>query len=286
MAKLENRNIVITGSSHGLGRAIARSAAAAGANLLLSGRDEQALEETRAVAAEAGSKKVVTVAADVRSPSDVERVFHCAATEFGELHGLVNNAGVWGPKGRVENVSWEDWRAAIETNLYGVVLCTRAALPLLRAAGRAKIVNTSGGGATAPMPFVSAYAASKAAVVRFTETLAGELQDEGISVNALAPGALNTRMLDEILEAGPEKVGLTMYERALKQQAEGGASIERAAECCVYLLSEASDGITGKLISAVWDPWEILGEHQEELGRTDVYTLRRIIPEDRGLKFT
>jgi NAD(P)-dependent dehydrogenase (short-subunit alcohol dehydrogenase family) len=114
------------------------------------------------------------------------------------------------------------------------------------------------------------------------ETLAEEVKPEGIDVNSIAPGALNTRLLDEVLDAGPDKVGKTFYERALKQKAEGGAPLERGAELAVLLASAASDGLTGKLISAIWDPWEYFPEHLDDLQKTDVYTLRRIVPKDRG----
>ncbi len=114
------------------------------------------------------------------------------------------------------------------------------------------------------------------------ETLAVEVKTEGIDVNTIAPGALNTRLLDEVLQAGPEKVGQVFYDRALKQKAEGGAPLERGAELAVYLASSASNGLTGKLISAVWDPWEQFADHTDDLQKTDIYTLRRIVPKDRG----
>jgi NAD(P)-dependent dehydrogenase (short-subunit alcohol dehydrogenase family) len=196
--------------------------------------------------------------------------------------GVVNNAGMWGPKGRIEDVDWDEWQYTVEVNLFGVLHVCRAVVPVFRKQGHGKIVNLSGGGATAPMPHLSAYAATKAAVVRFTETLAGEVRDAGIDVNAMAPGALNTAMLDELLAAGPEKIGRDHYERALKQKASGGSSLSRAAALCVRLLSEETNGITGRLISAVWDPWEKFSEFQKDLAASDVYTLRRITPADRG----
>ena len=202
---------------------------------------------------------------------------------FGRLDVLVCNAGVHGPKGPVEDVDWKQWTQAVNINVMGTVLCCRTFLPLLRRSKRGKVLLLSGGGATKPMPFLSAYAASKAAVVRFGETLAEELRQSSIDVNCIAPGALNTRMLDDILEAGPEKVGREMYEASLRQKESGGAPLGRAAELCVYLASDAADGITGKLISAVWDPWPELGDHRADLERSDVYTLRRITPRDRGL---
>ena len=140
----------------------------------------------------------------------------------------------------------------------------------------------SGGGATSPLPFISSYAASKAALVRLTETLANEVGSYGIEINAIAPGALNTRLLDQVLEAGADSVGNDFYEKALKQKKEGGASLSRGAALCAYLASEKSGKINGKLISAIWDPWENLVKHFENSSSEDIYTLRRIIPKDRG----
>jgi NAD(P)-dependent dehydrogenase (short-subunit alcohol dehydrogenase family) len=148
--------------------------------------------------------------------------------------------------------------------------------------GYGKIVQLSGGGATNPLPGLSAYAASKAAVVRFAETLAEELRERHVDVNAVAPGALNTRMLDEVLAAGPQKVGQAFYERAVQQQRSGGVPLERGAALAVWLASAASDGVTAKLLSAVWDPWSDLSKHLDDLA-SDVYTLRRIVPGDRGM---
>jgi NAD(P)-dependent dehydrogenase (short-subunit alcohol dehydrogenase family) len=197
---------------------------------------------------------------------------------------LVNNAGVYGPKGAIEDVDLDEWVRAIEINLFGTVYMCRAVIPIFKANKYGKIVNLSGGGATAPLPRISAYAASKAAVVRMTDTLAEELRDWNIDVNAIAPGALNTRLLDEVLSAGPEKVGKTFYERSLKQRDEGGAPIEKGAALAVFLGARESDGISGRLISAVWDNWQNLPARREQISGSDVFTLRRIVPKDRGMQ--
>ncbi len=220
--------------------------------------------------------------ADVSKRDDVDRLISSALAKFSQIHILVNNAGVYGPKGRIEDVDWDEWVQAVEINLLGSILIAKALLPHFRAHHYGKIIQLSGGGATSPLPFISAYAASKAGIVRFMETLAEEVKTEGIDVNSIAPGALNTRLLDEVLEAGPDKVGKAFYERALKQKTEGGTPLERGAELAVFLASAASDGLTGKLISAMWDPWEHFPEHWDDLKKTDIYTLRRITPKDRG----
>jgi NAD(P)-dependent dehydrogenase (short-subunit alcohol dehydrogenase family) len=283
--QLADRFAVVTGASQGLGFAIAHRFVQEGASVLLWARTAGDLEDAaqRIRAAAAPGAQVLAESADVSSEADVGRIAEIIEKRFGKLDILVSNAGVQGPKGATEEVGWDAWSHTISVNLFGTVLCCRAFLPLLRKSTRGKILLLSGGGATKPMPFFSAYAASKAAVVRFGETLAEELREAGIDINSIAPGALNTRMLEEVLSAGPEKVGRSYYEASQRQKESGGAPIERAADLCVYLASSESDGITGKLISAIWDPWTDFEAHRQDLQKTDVYTLRRIVPGERGL---
>ena len=178
----------------------------------------------------------------------------------------------------VDEVDWDQWCERWRSTGIGA----DAVRSFRTSGGYGKIVQISGG--AGPIRFRDGcHAASKAGIVRFVETLAEEVRQSGIDVNAIAPGALNTRLLEEILESGPEKVGRAFYERSLAQKHHGGTPPERAAALAVFLGPAASDGITGKLISAVWDPWEDLPQYRENLDRTDVYTLRRILPKDRGM---
>lgn len=282
---LVNRAAIITGASQGLGLEISRAYVSAGASVLLCARDGAILERARLeveALAKPGQQVLVQVA-DVSQRADVEKLTATALKNFPHLHILVNNAGVYGPMGAIEELDWDAWTHAIEINLFGSVLMCRAVLPHFKARHYGKIVQLSGGGATNPLPRISAYAASKAAVVRFAETLAEETREFTIDVNTIAPGALNTRLLDEVLEAGPEKVGSSFYERSLKQKTQGGAPLDQGGRLAVFLGSAASDGITGRLISAMWDPWEDLPKHLDDLQDSDVYTLRRVVPKDRGL---
>jgi len=284
-ASLAGRTALITGATHGLGLEIARAYLLAGAQgVYICGRDraalEAALDELRESARAA--QHVGGAVADVADADAVQRLAADAMSALGGITILVSNAGVQGPKGALEAVDWREWVRTIEINLLGSVLVARSLIEHFKQRGYGKIVQLSGGGATAPMPSLSAYAASKSAVVRFAETLAVELRGHGVDVNALAPGALNTRMLDEVLEAGPHRIEPAYYERALQQQKSGGVPLARGAALAVFLGSAGSDGISGKLISAVWDPWTELSEHRDDLSG-DVYTLRRIIPADRGL---
>jgi NAD(P)-dependent dehydrogenase (short-subunit alcohol dehydrogenase family) len=222
---------------------------------------------------------------DVTDRSAVDTTVQQAIDELGGLHILVNNAGVYGPFGPIEDTDWTEWVHAVEINLFGSVIVMRAVLPHLKGQGHGKIIQLSGGGATNPLPGISAYAASKAAIVRLTETVAEECKNERIDVNAIAPGALNTRMLDEVLAAGPDKVGAEYYARALRQKQDGGAAFNHAADLAVFLASAASDGITGRLISALWDDWACWPQHLSELESSDVYKLRRITGRERGFSW-
>lgn len=276
---------LITGANRGLGLEIARSLVRAGAGVMLCARDGAALrhvaEELQREASE--GQRVLWQAADVSSANDVTRLVERAISELPGLHVLVNNAGIYGPMGAIEDVDWKSWVEAIEINLLGSVLMARAVVPHFKRQRYGKIIQLSGGGATNPMPRISAYAVSKAAVIRFAETLAEECREFGIDVNAIAPGALNTRLLDQVLSAGPEAVGPMFYEQATRQKADGGAPLQKGADLAVFLASQESNGITGRLVSAVWDPWETLPQRRAELAKSDVYTLRRIVPKDRGM---
>ncbi|MGI2033767.1 SDR family NAD(P)-dependent oxidoreductase [Rhizobium panacihumi] len=283
--QLAGRIAIITGANQGLGFEIAKAYAAEGASLMVCARNEELLSQAAADlrANTAQGQKIISQSADVSKQEDVEAVVAATLAELGGCDILVNNAGVYGPKGDIEDIDWSDWIRAMEINVFGSVMMSRAVLGHFKARGYGKIIQLSGGGATNPLPRISAYATSKAAIVRFAETLAEEVRGLGIDVNCIAPGALNTRMLDEILEAGPEKVGQSFYDKSLRQKEGGGAPLDAGAGLAVFLASAKSDGISGKLISAIWDNWEQWPAHRDELSRSDAYTLRRIAGRDRDM---
>jgi NAD(P)-dependent dehydrogenase (short-subunit alcohol dehydrogenase family) len=282
--KLKGRFALITGASQGLGAEIARQYVANGASVMLCARSADRLGEQRETLAPllAPDARIIAITADVGETKDVDAIFAKVRAEFPRLDILVNNAGVYGPMGNIEDIDWDEWVDAIRINLIGLVYISRAAMPIFRAQRYGKIVNISGGGATNPMPAITAYATSKAAVVRFTESLALECRDDHIDVNAIAPGALVTRMMDQLLAAGPDKVGEKFYNRMKKIAEEGGTPLDVGAALCVFLGSSESDGITGKLIAAQWDRWEDWPQHLDDLNASDVYTLRRITGRDRN----
>lgn len=283
--KLVGRTAIVTGASRGLGKAIAAALVDEGADVMLAARDADVLAEAAReleAARPAPTQRIVWQTADVANAGDVERLVTSTVDQLGRLDVLVCNAGVYGPLGAIEDVDWQEWAKAIEINLLGTVLCCRAAIPVMRRQGSGKIIVLSGGGATAPLPRFSAYAASKAGVVRFAETLAEEVKESGIDVNSVAPGALDTRLLDQVIEAGPESVGAAFYARALTWKDGGSTPLNVGADLVTFLASPESDGITGRLIAAVWDPWRDFPAQRDRIAGSDVYTLRRIVPEDRG----
>jgi len=283
---LKKLNALITGSSQGLGKVIAEHFLRNGANVALCARNEKELLATRdELAALYPGQKVIAKACDVSDEKQVNELVKFALGRLVSIQALVLNAGIYGPMGPTETVSLDEWRRAVDINLYGVLLPCRALIPHFKKIGFGKIVVLSGGGATNPLPNISAYAASKAAVVRLMETLAEELRPFDVDVNAIAPGALATRLVDEVIAAGPEKVGAAFFEKNKTWKEKGAVPLELGASLAVYLASTDSDGITGKLISAQWDPWKDLQQHREELANSDIYCLRRIVPEDRGKKW-
>jgi 3-oxoacyl-[acyl-carrier protein] reductase len=285
MKVLDGLVAIITGGGHGLGAAITEYYVAAGASVMICGRNCASLEAVKAKLQPslAAGQRVEIMAADVTVPEQVDALVAETLKRLGWIDALVNNAGIYGPMGRIDEIDWKDWIEAISINLMGTVYPCRAVLAHYLERGRGKIINISGGGATNPLPRISAYAASKAAVVRFTETMALEIKDRGIDINAIAPGLLATRLTDQLLAAGPAKVGQAFYERISSSIKDGGTPLAVPAKLCVWLASAASDGVTGKLIAAVWDPYESFPQHLAELNSTDIYTLRRIVPKDRGM---
>jgi NAD(P)-dependent dehydrogenase (short-subunit alcohol dehydrogenase family) len=280
--KLKNNNALITGGSQGLGRVIAEHFLRAGASVAICARGEKDLFATRdELAKQFPAQKVLAQTCDVSDETQVNALAAFVRRELGPLHTLVLNAGIYGPMGATESVDFAAWKRAVEINLFGVLLPCRAFIPFFKQAWRGKIIVLSGGGATNPLPNISAYAASKAAVVRLVETLAEELRPFNVDVNAIAPGALATRLVDEVLAAGPEKVGAAFYEKNRQWKETGATPLELGARLAVYLAGSQSDGISGKLISAQWDPWEKLHEFKNDL-KGDIYTLRRIVPKDRA----
>jgi 3-oxoacyl-[acyl-carrier protein] reductase len=285
IGELEGKRAIITGASRGLGAAIADALWQYGADVLLVARSKANLRElgNRLLASRKGAQSVHLFAADLREPNTPQGIFSEARRIWPRIDVLVNNAGIIGPIGTLADNDWGEWRDAIQLNLLAPAALCRLAIDWMRTdGGGGSIINLSGGGATSPRPRFSAYATAKCGLVRFSETIATEVADLGIRVNCVAPGAMNTEMLQAILRAGADRVGRDEFDKTVKMIAAGATDPRIAAKLVVYLATEKSAGVTGKLISAVWDPWRNLHEHIDDLRTTDIYTLRRVVPNDRG----
>ncbi|MBI4887699.1 MAG: SDR family oxidoreductase [Acidobacteria bacterium] len=285
MTPLEGRTALVTGATGALGAAIAHAGAHAGARLLVSGRQPDALAALARTLSTQHRADVVAAPCDLSSGDEVRKLADAAHARFGGLDILVNAAAVLGPIGPSWDNDPTEWDRTVHITLCAAVQLCQRCLPLMPlAGGRGKIINISGGGATSPRPGFSAYAAAKTALVRFSETLAAELGERPIDVNCVAPGFVKSAMTRAVIEAGPARAGRDEYEKAVATADAATDDAPRAAALCVFLASAAGDGITGRLISAHWDPWALLGEHRADLQGTDVYTLRRILPRDRGFE--
>lgn len=272
-------NLLVTGSSSGIGRALVERLLASGHTVWGLARSDQ----SDLASAHAG--RFHRVRCDVSVWPQVAAAVRSVADVTDQLDGLVACAGVQGEVGPALSVEPEKWSATVRTNLDGTYFAIRGFAGLLLKSRRAKIVCLSGGGATKARANFSAYGAAKTALVRLVENIAEENRGRPLDINAIAPGAINTRLTDEVVRLGPAVVGQAEYDTAVKQLASGGGSLDRALGLIEYLLSPRSDGITGRLLAAPWDPWPTLDAHASELASSDIYTLRRIVPEDRGRKF-
>ena len=285
--KLKGKIALVTGASQGLGFNIAQRFVAEGASVVICARSSADLElaKNQLLAMIGKDQQLLALSCDVSSTGDVDRMFQQIIDRFGTLDIVVSNAGIYGPLGPIDEVNWDEWLQAIAINLSGSAYVLRKSVIIMKPQGFGKIIQLSGGGATQPHPFANSYAASKAAIVRLAETIAEELRGMGIEINSIAPGALNTRLFEQILEAGPKLVGQSFYDRTLRQKETGGAGFDDAVDLTVFLASSASDGISGKLISAVWDKWVEFPGQIDALASSDVFTLRRITEQERPTAF-
>jgi len=274
--------VVITGSSSGIGHAIARRLVQDGHNVWGIARRKQ----VRSTYDSTLKGRFRSSIADVSKASSLLKTASQIEKKWMSVDALIICAAIQGPIGPATASDPTHWSETIRTVLDGTFNTIKALFPLLQGSTqRAKIICFSGGGATSPRPNFSAYAAAKAGVVRLVETLAGEWRDLPVDINAVAPGALPTPMTAQILGAGPDVSSRQEHASAERISKLGREAFEPICGLIRYLLSGRSDGISGKLISAQWDNWPTLHSHIDDLTRSDVFTLRRITPKDRGLNW-
>lgn len=275
--------ILITGTSSGIGRFLAEHLAAAGHQVWGVARSPQGNFESSVLSR---ALYFVSSQCDVADWSQVSALRAHVDSQWRLVDALICCSGIQAPIGPAMDVDPMEWSRNIRVNLDGTFFPIRAFYDLLlRSPSRAKVICFSGGGSTSPRPNFSAYAAAKCAVVRLVENLAHEWQSQPVDINAVAPGAIYTKMTEETIAMGPAAAGEKEYASALELKAKGSAPLQKVGGLIDFLLSERSDGISGRLLSAPWDPWARLDQCRDQLKTSDIFTLRRIRPEDRGLKW-
>ena len=242
-----NQRVLITAGAGGIGRVMAETFVNAGAKVHICDVVRAALDETvRAL-------KVTATLCDVSDRKQVDRLFADVRANLGGLDVLVNNAGIAGPTGKVEEIAVEDWERCIAVDLNGMFYCTRLAVPLLKATGGGSIINLSSAAGRLGFPFRTPYAAAKWGVVGFTKSLSMEVGTDNIRVNAIQPGVVEGERIDRVIAAKATALGISFEEqkrRSLeKVSMRTMVSPQDIANMALYLASEAGRHVTGQAIS-------------------------------------
>lgn len=286
LMNLSSKKVFISGGSRGIGFEFAKTLLNVGAYIAFCGRDEDQVlrsrKELEKILVPNSNRKIFSYVADIGNKYEVEKLKDLVSSELGVIDALICNAAVIGPIGSFLENDLNSWESALNINLMGSIFLIHKFLPMMIENGGGKIIQISGGGATSPLPNLSSYAASKTAVIRFVETLALECKDLNIDINAVAPGVQKTRINEKIIEAGPELIGKALYDAAIAKSFSKGDSTQKVCDLIKFLVSDKSNGITGKLISAEWDNWVEWPNHISELQDSKLYTLRRIVARDLG----
>jgi NAD(P)-dependent dehydrogenase (short-subunit alcohol dehydrogenase family) len=279
---LAGKHVLITGGTHGIGYATVVACLDAGANVTLVARNsDDVLRRTKELTDAHGDGRVNGIVGDVSDAAGVVSFFDAAEQRHGRIDGVVNSAGVYGPIGPITEIEPSAWADVIRINLFGTFLVTREACRRMKTAGGGRISLFSGGGAASPFPNYTGYASSKAAVVRLAETVAIEMAPFGIEINAIAPGFVLTRLHDQTVAAGA--LAGDFLGKTIDVMKSGGVPASVGANAAAFLVSDAAAGITGKFVAAPYDDYRNWLSHRTEIESMDVFTLRRIVPRERGL---
>jgi len=269
-AELRNQVTIVTGAGRGLGRAISVALAQAGAAVGVVARSEAQIAETAGAVKQAGGEPLAVIA-DVSDSAAVERAVRQVEGALGPVDLLVNNAATPGPLGPMWEADADDWWHSFEVNLRGPFLCSRAVLPAMIARRRGRIINLATSAATVAVVHMGAYVIAKTALIRFTENLAAELVNSGVSVFAIDPGTVRTAMSQHLLESEAGKKWLPWFRKLFDQGRD--VPPEKAAELVVHLASGRADALAGRFLGVADDLPKLL-EQLEEVKRSALYTLR------------
>jgi NAD(P)-dependent dehydrogenase (short-subunit alcohol dehydrogenase family) len=266
---LNDKSVLITGAGRGIGKRLALGFAQAGARVGLLARTKAELDLAQLEIEHSGGI-ALSLRADVRDYEQVIAAVQRMTVRFGPPQVLVCAAGVLGPIGGLAGSNPSAWREVVDTNLVGTFHACRAVLPVMRELRCGKLLLLADTGAEIGRPYFSAYAASKAALVRLAESLAEEVREDNIQVNCLNPGAAYTSMTDEILRAP----GISDRDRAdaLQVRTTGGTAPDRQIQLALFLASDRSNHISGKLIH-ITDDWRRL---ESATLSHEIFSLRRL----------
>lgn len=270
MRNVKGKSVLITGAGRGIGKRLALGFSAAGARVALLARSKAELDLANLEIEHNGGTSL-RLRADVRDYEQLAAAVDRMKGHYGRVDVIICCAALMGPIGPFLDSPQQQWLDTIQTNLVGVANTVRAVLPGMVSRRSGKIIVMGGRGSADPRPNFSAYAASKAAMVRLIETLAEEMRDNNIQANVMSPGGAYTHMTDEILQAG-DRAGSKEHDRAVAIRISGGIPAEKQTELALFLASDDSNHISGKLIH-VNDDWKRL-EHASV--SPDLYTVRRV----------
>ncbi len=268
----KGKTFVLTGATKGIGYNIAQNLSKNNAKCIFISRCQKDLDSLRKDLKKSANQHKY-IALDVSNEMKVKELFQQIRTTLSCIDGIINCAGTFGAIGKFDQVSPTEYLQTLQVNLMGAYHVCYYGFSFLQKAPRGKIINFAGGGATSAFPCYSGYATSKIALVKLTENMS--IEYPSMDINCIAPGFINTPLANQTLAAG-DKAG-SFYEITLQMINErGGIDVKYAVELVQFLLSEKSNGITGKLISAPWDEWHSKIFQNKIRDEKDFCTLRRI----------
>jgi len=252
MDRLKDQVLIVTGGANGIGKAYCEGLAREGARVVVADIDAKGAESVAAALGEAGHQ-ALAVTTDVSLEADAENLANAAIERFGRIDGLVNNAAIFQRPamfhGPIEDMPVEEWDRLMGVNLRGIFLCSRAVIPTMKSQGSGKIVNVSSGTVSRGTAGTVHYVTSKAGVIGFTRSLAREVGDYNINVNAVAPGLTET--MDEVNEATASHRLARIQTRAIKR----AEAAEDLVGPVIFLCSHDSDFMTGQTVVVDGGVW-------------------------------
>ena len=271
---------IITGANGGLGREITFALWKKGFNLILLGRNKSQLTDLKKSLPARKDQSCKLLICDLSDEISLSKIIDNEISKLKKIDVLISNAAIHGPIDLFHKTSSKQWRDLFQVNFLSPVALTKAAVPLMKNDG-GSIINISGGGAAGPRPNFAAYASAKTSLVRFSEIAALELQKDNIRVNCVAPGMMPTKLLYESI-SNLDKSKSKELDSAKNVLSDESFSYSEVINLILFLTSDVSKKITGKLISSTWDNWEKWNENIIQIDQNNLYTLRRVTAKDKG----